>query len=108
MSLPRFGVTHPVPVNLIMAAAIIGGIAAAINLTREFFPDTTPDSAMVNLPYPGATPQEVEEGMAIKVEDAIANLDDVDRLTTTLSESGGGIRVEFYSGIDDVGEAKMR
>jgi len=105
VSFPRFGVTHPVPVNLIMAAAIIGGVAAAINLTREFFPDTTPDSAMVNLPYPGATPQEVEEGMAIKVEDAIANLDDVDRLTTTLSEGGGGIRVEFYSGIDDVGEA---
>lgn len=105
MSLPRFGVTNPVPVNLIMAAALIGGIAAAFNLTREFFPDTTPDSAMINLPYPGATPQEVEEGMAIKVEDAIANLDDVDRITTTLSEGGGGLRVEFYSGIDDVGKA---
>ena len=77
MSIPHFGVTKPVPANLIMAAAIIGGIAAGINLTREFFPDTTPDTALITLPYPGATPLELEEGMAKKVEDAVADLDEV-------------------------------
>ena len=54
MSIPRFGVTRPVPVNLIMAGTLIGGVVCAFTLTREFFPDTTPDTAMVTLPYPGA------------------------------------------------------
>ena len=49
MSIPRFGMTRPVPVNLLMAAILIGGVASAITLTREFFPDTTPDSALVTL-----------------------------------------------------------
>ena len=81
MSIPRFGMTHPVPVNLLMAAILIGGAVSAITLTREFFPDTTPDSAVVALPYPGASPAEVKEGMARKVEDALADLDEVERLT---------------------------
>ncbi|MCP3905804.1 MAG: efflux RND transporter permease subunit [Planctomycetes bacterium] len=102
MSLPRFGVTNPVPVNLLMGALIIAGIAAAAKMTREFFPETTPESASVTLPYPGATPDEIEETLARKVEDAIADLDEVDRLTTTLSEGGGGIFVEFRDGVTDV------
>ncbi len=105
MSIPHFGVTKPVPANLLMAGAIIGGVAAGINLTREFFPDTTPDTALITLPYPGATPLEVEEGMAKKVEDAVADLDEVERLTTTLAEGGGGINVEFHSKIADLSEA---
>lgn len=100
MSLPRFSVTKPVPVNLLMMATIIAGVFALFIIRREFFPETTPDQAMVSLPYPGATPQEIEESMARKVEDALADLDEVERLTTTLSEGGGGILVEFRQGED--------
>ena len=105
MSIPRFGVTRPVPVNLLMVGAFIGGAAAALSLTREFFPQMTPESAVVTLPYPGATPAEVEEGLAMKVEDVLADLDEVERMTTTLAESGGGIVVEFRWGIDNVDKA---
>ncbi|MHC5114214.1 MAG: efflux RND transporter permease subunit [Planctomycetota bacterium] len=102
MSPPRFGVTHPVPVNLLMGALIIAGVASATTMTREFFPETTAESAQVTLPYPGATPDEIEETLARKVEDALADLDEVERLTTTLSEGGGGIMVEFHDGVTDV------
>lgn len=100
MSLPRFGVLKPVPVNLLMAATIIAGAWAAISITREFFPRTPPRIINVTLPYPGATPEEVEEGLAIKVEDAIANLDEVKQMRTTLAEGGGGITVELHMGVD--------
>lgn len=102
MSVSRFGVTKPVPVNLLMAALLIAGLYAATSLRREFFPETTPDSASVTLIYPGATPEEVEQSLAIKVEDQLADLEDVQKLTTTLSEGGGGIVVEFREGIRDV------
>ncbi len=105
MSIPRFSVNHPVPVNLLMIGTLAGGITAGLMLTREFFPEVTPRSVQITLPYPGASPEEVEEGLAIKVEDALADLDEVDRITTTLSEGGGGIFAEFHSDVRDMRKA---
>lgn len=100
MSLPAFGVRNPVPVNLLMAAFIIAGIGFGLTLRREFFPESDPDQAVVTLPYPGATPQEVEESLAIKVEDVLIELDEVKELRSTLSEGGGMVTAEFHEGID--------
>ncbi|MHC5001886.1 MAG: efflux RND transporter permease subunit, partial [Planctomycetota bacterium] len=102
MSLPRFGVTNPVPVNLLMATLLAGGVYFGLSLRREFFPEISPDAATVNMPYPGATPEEIEESLARKVEDALADLDEVDTLRTTISEGGGGMTVEFREGTRDV------
>jgi len=100
MNLPKFGVQKPVPVNMLMFAIILAGIYCAFSITREFFPDITPEQAMVTLPYPGATPEEVEESLAIKVEDAIADIDEVDEIRATIAEGGAGITVKFFSGVD--------
>jgi multidrug efflux pump subunit AcrB len=105
MSIPSFGVRHPVPVNLLMIGALAGGVVCAMTLTREFFPEVTPESAIVTLPYPGASPQEIEEGMALKVEDALAEMDEIDRITTTIAEGNGVIVAEFRSGLRDVSRA---
>jgi HAE1 family hydrophobic/amphiphilic exporter-1 len=99
-SLPRFGVTRPVPVRLMMMAVLAGGVFAAFNIRREFFPETDPEGVRITVPYPGATPEEIEESMARKIEDALADLEEVDEITTTLAEGGGGIIVEFRSGVD--------
>ena len=105
MSLTRFGVTRPVPVNILMAVFLVGGIAAGVTLTKEFFPETSPESATVTLLYPGATPREIEKDLARKVEDKLANLDEVEKMTTSIVEGRGRILVEFRDGIDDAGEA---
>ena len=105
MSVSRFGVERPVPMNILMAVLLVAGAASGLTLTREFFPEINPEGARVTLPYPGATPAEIEESMARKVEDKLFDLDEVERLTTTLTEGGGGISVEFRDGIDDVNEA---
>jgi len=100
VNLARFGVTKPVPVNLLLMAILIAGVVSLFTITREFFPEVTPEMASITLPYPGATPQEVEEGMALKVEEAIDDLDEVDEIRTTLAEGGGGVTVEFRSGVN--------
>lgn len=105
MSLPGFGLRKPVPVNLLMMSIIIAGIFTAATMRREFFPETDPDMATISLVYPGASPEEIEETMARKVEDAVADIRDVDKLRTTLAEGGGGIVVEFDEGITNVREA---
>jgi len=105
VSIPAFGVRKPVPANLLMVALILGGIVCGLALRREFFPEVDPDSATVSLVYPGASPKEIEETLAIKVEDKLADLDEVDELYTTLAEGGGGITVEFRDSVNDIPRA---
>lgn len=83
-----------------MAAFILAGAASAMMMTREFFPETTPESATVSMVYPGATPEEIEESLAKKVEDKIADLDEVEKLTTSISEGSASILVEFRDGTE--------
>jgi len=102
VNLPRFGVTKPVVINLLLWSILIGGVFSSFTITREFFPDVTPQMATIALPYPGARPEEVEDGLAIKVEDAIEDTvgEDVKQMRTTIVEGGGGIIVEFATGTD--------
>ncbi len=105
MSLARFGVTHPVPVNLLMAALLLAGVYAALTTTREFFPDTTPESCVISFVYPGATPEEIEESLVRKIEDAVFDLDEVEQIRTQIAEGSGTITVEFRDGIRSVSRA---
>ena len=98
MSLPRFGVRRPVPANLLMMAIIIAGLTVGVGLRREFFPSVDAEAAAVTLPYPGATPEEIEETLAIKVEDKLWDLEEVDELSTSVFEGGGAITVTFKEG----------
>ena len=100
MSLPSFGVRKPVPVNLLWMAIVVAGVIFGVTLRREFFPEVNPDQAFITMPYPGASPEEVEEGLVLKVEDKLAQLDEIDDMFTTISEGGGGISIEFREGIN--------
>ncbi|MFB0985302.1 MAG: efflux RND transporter permease subunit [Phycisphaerales bacterium] len=100
MSLPSFGARRPVPANLLMMALILGGIYAGLSMRREFFPEIDPEAARVELVYPGATPRELEESMARKVEDAIGTVQEVRRMESTVSEGAGIIVVKFEEGTD--------
>lgn len=105
MSIARFGVHRSVPVNLLMVGLLLAGVVLGLSLRREFFPEMDPDQVMVRMPYPGASPEEVEESLAIKVEDRLVDLDEVDEMRTNISEGGGGIVIELREGIGDVNKA---
>ena len=95
MSFAKFGVKNPVPANLLMVALIVGGLISGFNMTREFFPEIDPEAARIELVYPGATPDEIEESLARKVEDAVSSVDDVKRIETIISDNAGVILVKF-------------
>ena len=100
MSLAAFGVRKPVVVNLLMFAIIGAGLIAGLELRREFFPEQDPENILITLPYPGATPEEVEEALAIKVENALIDLDELDEVSATLGEGGGTLTAEVREGAD--------
>lgn len=99
-SLVVFGVRRPIVGGLLMWFLVIGGVYCLLNLRREFFPQVDPDAAQILIVYPGASPAEVEESMARKIEDAVSDLDGIKRVTSNLAEGGGGIAVEFNDGRD--------
>ncbi len=100
MSIAAFGVRKPVVANLVMAALIFAGIVFGVTLRKEFFPETSPTLISVAAPYPGASPEEVEDSLAIKIEDAVRDLNDVEEINTTVSEGLVNVTIEFAEGVN--------
>lgn len=100
MSIPSFGVRRPVVANLVMFAIVGAGLIFGVGLRREFFPEIRPNQVLITAPYPGASPDEVEDALAIKIEDQIADLTDIKEITTTVREGLATVIVEYEDGSD--------
>lgn len=93
-------IRHSVAVNVLILAFLIFGFFGASNLKSSFFPLVDSKNISINVTYPGASPQEVEEGIVLKIEDNLKGLDGVERVTSTSRENSGNINVEIEKGKD--------
>jgi multidrug efflux pump subunit AcrB len=93
---------NPVAANLLMILAFIAGIVGYTRLERETFPSAVFNGATVSIAWPGASPQEVEEQLILRVEEAIVDLDGIKRLTSTAREGNGWVNIETYNSVDIV------
>lgn len=84
-------VRNPVAANLIMALLLFGGLFATCTIKQEVFPDFKLDMVQVQVPYPGASPAEVEQGIVLAVEEAVRGIDGVDRITSAATEGAGQV-----------------
>jgi multidrug efflux pump subunit AcrB len=91
---------NPVAANLVMVFLIIGGLFATNLITQEIFPDITPNVVNVSVSYPGASPEEVEQGIILAVEEAVMGLDNVQEITSRANENVGIVSVEMHEGGD--------
>lgn len=91
---------HSVAANLLMLVLLVGGVIWAMQIKKELFPDFTLDTVTVTVAYPGASPEEVEQGIILAVEEAVQGLDGVDEVTSTARESTGVVTVEMLMGAD--------
>lgn len=98
MNIPRFAVRNPVTANLLMVAIVVAGIAAGFRLRKEMFPNVDPEAIFVTVPYPGATPEEVERLVARRIERAVEGLDDVDEVVSEVYEGLAAVRVDMDEG----------
>jgi multidrug efflux pump subunit AcrB len=93
-------IKYEVAVNVVILAFVILGIAGMLQLKSSFFPLQDPEIITINIAYPGAAPQEIEEGIVLKVEDNLKGLIGIDRVTSVSRENGGSITVEIETGRD--------
>lgn len=91
-------IKHSVAVNILVIAFLIFGGVGAYKLNSSYFPLVDSKNISINVTYPGASPQEVEEGIILKIEDNLKGLNGVDRVTSTSRENSGNINVEIEKG----------
>ncbi len=92
----RNGVTP----NLLMLVLLVGGLLMAGNIKQEVFPEFTLDFVTVTVPYPGASPAEVEQGIVLAVEEEVRGIDGVKEVTSTANEGSGRVSIELEEGGD--------
>ena len=93
---------NPVAGNLVMAVLLVGGLLSALGMTAQIFPTLDPGIVSITVPYPGATPSEVEEGITRRVEEATLGIDGVERVSSTASENMGVVQVELKDRVDEI------
>ncbi|UUM32921.1 efflux RND transporter permease subunit [Vibrio japonicus] len=74
----RFFSKHPTAANLVMLSLLLLGITTLPNIKRETFPEFDPPYIMAGVIYPGASPQEVEESICVRMEDAVDGLANIE------------------------------
>ena len=86
--------------NLLMVSIIVLGLSTAFSINQEVFPEFEMDIISINVPYLGAAPEEVEDAVIVRIEEAIEGLEGVKRLTSTASEGSASVMLEVETGYD--------
>lgn len=102
---------NSVAANLLMLTLIVGGGYTAITITKEVQPRIETNFVTVSVPYRGATPRDVEEGVLIKIEEAVQDLEGVREIIATAREGSGTVTIEVepdYDVIEVLDNIKIR
>lgn len=86
--------------NIVLVMIFMGGALALGSMLRESFPQFSLDIISIQVSYPGADPEEVEEGIVLKIEEALETVEGVKQYTTTSSENVGSATIEVLDGYD--------
>ena len=89
-----------VAANLMAMFIVVVGFLSMGTLRQEIFPEFSSDMIYIAAPYPGAAPEEVEEGVCQKIEEAVYGLTNVKQVTSTSSENAAAIMIELTPGAD--------
>ena len=96
----EFFARYPIWTNVLLVGIIFFGGLALKNLRYSTFPEIAPTNISIQVVYPGASPEEVEEGVILKIEENLDGLDGIDRITSTSSENFGTVNIETIRGAD--------
>jgi multidrug efflux pump subunit AcrB len=91
---------NSVAANLLMFMILIGGAAGALSVKQEVFPEFDLDIVRVTVPYPGASPAEVEQGIILVAEEAVRGIDGVKMVSSVASENSGTVAAELLLNAD--------
>lgn len=97
-----WAITNSPGMNVLMLALMAIGAVSLGRMRREVFPAFELEIVMVTVPYPGATPQDSEEAICQKIEEAIRSIDGIKKVTSIATEGSGFVLAELRSDVEDV------
>ena len=113
-SVIRWAVDNAPATNTLVVAILMLGIWSGTSLQREFWPYSNLDVVQVSVEYRGASPEEVEEGICQRIEEAVRSINGVYRITSVAREGTGMVSVELDSAVNEadvqeiLGEVRSR
>lgn len=103
-SLINYFIKYPAWATVLKILIMGFGIVAAFNLKSSFFPEAESKLVLVQITYPGSSPEEIEKGVIQKIEDNIKGIQGISRYTSSSRENVGAVTVEVLENynVDDV------
>jgi multidrug efflux pump subunit AcrB len=95
-----FFIKYPIWTNAFIVVVSLFGLWSLTNMKSSFFPELDPKRITIQVLYPGASPKEMEEGVAIKIEQAVKGLKDIEHIITTSSENMCTVTIEAFQNAD--------
>ena len=97
-------IKYPIYANAVIIITAIAGILSLILMPKSFFPELPPNKIYVNVSYPGASPEEIEEGITTRIEESLNGIEGIEEVNSASSENISRVTVEVYEGfnIDEV------
>lgn len=101
-SVIKWAIANSPAMNTILVASLIIGSISMVIMKREVFPNFTLEILLVQVPFPGATAAEVEDGICQKLESAISGADGLKKMTSVAKEGAGFVILELNSNVKNV------
>ncbi len=106
-----FWARNSVAANLLMVCCIVGGLFGFSRLEQEVFPGGEFNGVSVSIAWQGASPQDAEEQIVLRLEEAVADVDGIDTITSIAYEGGGTVNIRALNSVDTqkfLDEVKLR
>lgn len=91
---------NSVAANLLMIIILVAGALSVFTVRKQMFPEIELNIISIQVPFPGAAPQEVEQGVIMLIEDAIEDVDGIEEMTSQSREGGGSVTLEVEPDYD--------
>ncbi|MCB0806340.1 MAG: efflux RND transporter permease subunit [Bacteroidales bacterium] len=99
-------IRFPFYANIILFIILVIGMASFFSMNRSFFPELSEKFINITVFYPGASPKEMEEGITIRIEEALKGIAGIKEVNSTSSENFSSVQVEV-TGEYDIDETLM-
>ena len=85
----RWMAQNHVAANLLMMLFVVGGLVMLRSIKQEIFPEVSLDAIQIQVPYPGASPEEIEDGIILKIEESLTGVDGIKEIRSEAREGMG-------------------
>lgn len=96
----RWFINNPIATNLLMWVFLVTGIASFLSLNQEEFPNVDMGNIQISVPYLGASPEEAEQAVCLRIEEALQSTDRIEQMTSTASEGRCSVSLQIEQGAE--------